>query len=302
MNLAIASHFPADTLPAAVVRLAALASSSDVAAGDGHIRWRRFGEGKPLVLIHGGHGSWLHWVRNIEAWMPGHTVWVVDLPGYGDSDNPCRPDLDSLVDATVRSLNDIVSADRGIDMVGFSFGGLVAAHVAARLGCVEKLVLLGPVGHATPRRPKGEMVGWKNAKEVEELAIRMRHNLAVQMFHDEAHIDALALWIHTFSSLRTRFYSRPFSRSNSLFEAIDRHQGKLLLVWGEHDVTAEPAVLASALVAGNPKRQASIVANSGHWVQYESADAINRLLLDWMTEGNTPAAVAAPLNSTREPT
>jgi hypothetical protein len=27
--------------------------------------WRMFGRGRSLVLMHGGHGSWLHWIRNI---------------------------------------------------------------------------------------------------------------------------------------------------------------------------------------------------------------------------------------------
>ena len=25
-----------------------------------------WGEGRPLVLLHGGTGSWMHWVRNVE--------------------------------------------------------------------------------------------------------------------------------------------------------------------------------------------------------------------------------------------
>jgi hypothetical protein len=44
----------------------------------GHVAWRRFGTGPPLVLLRGGHGRWLHWARNIRAWAKQHTVWVPD--------------------------------------------------------------------------------------------------------------------------------------------------------------------------------------------------------------------------------
>ena len=43
----------------------------------------------PLVLFHGGSGSWTHWVRSIGPLLEaGHDVWAVDLPGFGDSDVP----------------------------------------------------------------------------------------------------------------------------------------------------------------------------------------------------------------------
>jgi len=57
----------------------------------GHVVWRRFGAGPALVLLHGGHGRWLHWARNIRAWAKQHTVWVPDMPGYGESDVPPSP-------------------------------------------------------------------------------------------------------------------------------------------------------------------------------------------------------------------
>jgi len=71
----------------------------------GAIHWRLFGEGEPLVLVHGGHGSWLHWVRNIEALAKQYRVLVPDLPGFGDSgDLPADAGMQQLVDAFITSL------------------------------------------------------------------------------------------------------------------------------------------------------------------------------------------------------
>ena len=57
--------------------------------GDGELVWHRWGEGAPLVLLHGGSGSWTHWLRNIAPLVAaGHQVLAPDLPGFGDSDPP----------------------------------------------------------------------------------------------------------------------------------------------------------------------------------------------------------------------
>ena len=40
------------------------AEASATEAGD--LAWHRFGDGPPLLLLHGGHGNWQHWLRNIE--------------------------------------------------------------------------------------------------------------------------------------------------------------------------------------------------------------------------------------------
>lgn len=244
--------------------------------------WRRFGEGPPLVLVHGGHGSWLHWIRNIEA-LAGHfTVWVPDLPGYGDSDDAGPGGLQGLLNATLASLDALIGAGTSIDLIGFSFGGLVAAHMAARRQNIRRLVLLGPGGHSGQRRPRDELLNWHKAKDEAALAAYMHHNLAMHMVHDPAHIDAMAVRVHTDSCLRTRFRSKEISQAGGLSAALDQHDSELLLIWGEHDVTAVPDVVARALIEGHPRRQARIVPAAGHWVQYEAAGETNRLLLNWL--------------------
>ncbi|MFZ4759001.1 MAG: alpha/beta fold hydrolase, partial [Burkholderiaceae bacterium] len=52
-------------LPALVAALDASARVERTPCGDGTMVWRRWGTGRPLVLLHGGAGSWNHWARNI---------------------------------------------------------------------------------------------------------------------------------------------------------------------------------------------------------------------------------------------
>src|SRR3546814_2761948 len=59
--------------------------------GEGSMVWRVWGEGEPVVLLHGGFGSWNHWVRNIEPLAARYRVIAADMPGQGDSDDPPQP-------------------------------------------------------------------------------------------------------------------------------------------------------------------------------------------------------------------
>lgn len=272
-----------------VAELDGAAHGHDVAFDGGHVTWRRFGEGTPLVLLHGGHGSWLHWVRNIRAWSGHYAVWVPDLPGYGSSDVPLEPTLASLVDATMSTLDALIGSTVSIALVGFSFGGLVAANLAARRGSVTHLGLLGPGGHGGARRPRGELLSWREAADLHDagaLAEVMRHNLAMHMLNDPGAIDALALRIHTEACRKTRFRSKAISRAGGLPDAIDRHRGALLLAWGEHDVTAVPEQAALSLGRGREACKVLVVADAGHWVQYEQADEVNERLLAWLSESS----------------
>ena len=247
--------------------------------------WSQLGDGPPLVLLHGGHGSWHHWARNIEALAERFAVWVPDMPGYGDSDAPAEPTLTSLVDLLQATLDQLLGAGTQLCLVGFSFGGLVAATLAAQRPHVRRMALLGPGGHGGPRRPAGELVSWRAAKESGDaaaLAQVMRHNLGLHMLHAPASIDVQALRIHTAACLDTRFYSKAISHAGGLAAALARYPGPLLLAWGEHDVTAVPEMAARVLSEGRVGCTTHVVRGAGHWVQYEQADAVNRLLLDWL--------------------
>lgn len=247
----------------------------------GDLAWHRFGDGPPLLMLHGGHGTWQHWLRNIEPLGQVRTLWIPDMPGYGGSARPAAPTLDSLVAGLLHGLARHVGPDEPIDLLGFSFGGLVAAHLAVQRGHVQRLALIGPAGHGGERRPRGELRNWREAdRQGDEAAVRaiMRHNLLQHMLHDEAAVDETALQLHTDACRATRFHSRSISRGGGLRALLDSFDRPTLLLWGEHDVTAVPDQLLPRLLTGHPQRQGDVVANAGHWAQYEAAAPVNQRL------------------------
>lgn len=268
--------------------------------------WRSFGKGPTTVLLHGGHGNWQHWVRNIGPLSRNRRLLVPDLPGFGDSGAAPSADLPGLVDLLARSLARLsVDQSRGllldrIDLVGFSFGALVTAHLAthADLGEIEvgRLALLGPAGHGGPRRMTQALVDWRRCPDARALAAAMRHNLAAFMIADPAAIDSEAVAFHTRACRATRFHSKSISRAGGLQQALARFPGPVLMIWGEADVTMSPESIAGIArdsrdaSADAPEVSVSVVPGVGHWVQYEAHQQVNGLLQDWLQQSpDTPA-------------
>src|SRR5712691_9914772 len=85
-----------DTTSAAFVsHMESLGTRAVIPCEAGAMVWRIWGEGPPLVLLHGASGSWTHWIRNVRPLAARFRVLVPDMPGYGDSDAPLEPHTDT---------------------------------------------------------------------------------------------------------------------------------------------------------------------------------------------------------------
>jgi pimeloyl-ACP methyl ester carboxylesterase len=271
---------------AQIARIDALSTRHDPVHDGVRVRWRQFGTDTtraPLVLLHGGHGSWMHWLRNAEALSAGRTLWLPDMPGFNESDAPARvaPGEDSLpplLDALGGTLDQLIGAGTPIDLGGFSFGGLTAARFAVRRGAIRRLALVGSGGHGSLRRMTVQMINWRAAPDREAERAALLNNLAALMLHDPGAIDALAFEIHDISCHGTRFRSKEVSLSGGLQKALDTLGVPTLLLWGEYDVTADPRPLVARLAAEGPRREGAVIDGAGHWAQYERADEVNARL------------------------
>src|SRR5271169_1941099 len=84
---------PAD----AVRRIERQARMQGTPCGKGEMVWRIWGAGPPLVLLHGGYGSWVHWIRNVLPLAERYTVIAPDMPGLGDSATVPKPHSEQLL-------------------------------------------------------------------------------------------------------------------------------------------------------------------------------------------------------------
>src|SRR6266581_2374197 len=83
--------FISEATVALVEGIAEEAERVETPCGDGTMVWRCWGSGPPLVLLHGGYGSWTHWIRNVLPLSRQFTVIAADLPGLGESATPPEP-------------------------------------------------------------------------------------------------------------------------------------------------------------------------------------------------------------------
>jgi len=274
-----------DDPAAQVARLAASAKRIETPCGEGSLAWHVWGDGPALVLLHGGFGSWTHWLRNIPVLVASHRrVICADLPGLGDSATAPEPyTAESLAAIVTDGLNRILAPQERFDLTGFSFGGLIGGHVAAGFGLrCRSLTIVGSNGLGLRRTLKAEPQSWRGVKDPVARAAIHRKNLAILMIADPAKIDDLAVHLQMTNAERGRTKSPPIARTDTLARILPKVEGRLAGIWGERDNTAMDDLPArgALLRSIQPAAPFVVIPEAGHWVIFEAADAFNKVLLD----------------------
>ena len=121
-------------------------------ADGARLRYIDQGHGDPIVLIHGfpGHLDY-SWARAIDLFAQRDRVIAMDLLGFGWSDRPRDADYGRPAQADrIATLLDSLDVRAGT-VIGASFGGGVAQHLAAtRPDLVSRLVLLSAEDASRP--------------------------------------------------------------------------------------------------------------------------------------------------------
>ena len=269
----------------------------------------RFGQGKPLLLVHGLGGSWRSWSPVLALLAKEREVIAIDLPGFGAS--PALG-VEASIDAFADAVGDFVeqSGLGGIDAVGSSLGARVVLELGRRGGCLGAIVALDPGGFWTPRQAHRFYAStWLSmrllgmARPVLEKLLRHRIGRSLLMAQISSRPAALPAEV-AYEELRG--YARTPAMDRLIRQLAYREpqrgaprgtfQAPLVIGWGRADRLFPPEQAAKAL-ALFPDARLHWFDRCGHFPHWDAPEATVRLILE-TTRSSThgdgpPRAVAA---------
>lgn len=264
----------------------------------GTLHYLETGQGSPVVLLQGAGGGAANWYRIFPALGASFRVLAPDLPGFGLSDAvPISLPLGSHAARIVRRWLEALGIDR-FDLVGTSFGGLVALRLAQDWpGAVKRLVLLDSVGlgRALPFIVRGAAL-----RPVGRLALApslggTRWQFRVLLTSDRSRIGPE----HERALIEYLYWSAAASAPGTMAEALGYFadlrgqrerlsdaelagiRSPTLVLWGARDRFLPPAhgERAAALI---PRSAFHAIPRAGHSPNWEAPDALNRILVPFL--------------------
>jgi pimeloyl-ACP methyl ester carboxylesterase len=242
----------------------------------------RSGAGPPLVLIHGIGLDRHCWAPVVPLLAREREVFVVDLPGFGES-----PPLDRA--PAIAALADAVEA-LGIDrphVAGNSLGGEIALELGAR-GAARSVCALSPAGFSTGREPAFERACLRAtaalARALEPYAERamkpvaLRTLLMAQMFARPWRVPANDAAAMLRTTARARGFEATLPQITRWRPAAPRCPATI--AWGERDrllLTSRQAPRARRVLPG---ARHVILRGCGHVPTYDDPAQVARVLLE----------------------
>jgi pimeloyl-ACP methyl ester carboxylesterase len=253
----------------------------------GKVAYEVFGDGPPLVLVHGTPSRAFIWRATASQLSKSHTVYVYDLLGFGESERGEGQDVS--IAAQARALAELVEA-WGLErpaIAGHDIGGGIAlrAHLLERVE-IERLALLDPVvltpwGTPTLKHVKANLEAYRSmptgpfeAIVASHLRTATNHPLA-----EEAYEAYLEQWRG--EEGKTAYLRKDEQLDEKDTKALEPLLGSVAvpvrILWGEEDAWLDPA-LGQRLQRGIPSSELEVVPGAGHFVMEDAPETVARAL------------------------
>ncbi len=145
------------------------------------------GEGSPLVLLHGLHGSSKMMGYEINRLKEHFRIIALDSRGHGKSARPPHYTMEEHVQDVINLLDHL--EDETVDLMGISMGSYIAQGAAIAIpNRIKKLILVVPKSHG--KTSSMQELFARHAEELEGLSFEEKFNRAFKyIFHNHTSIQ-----------------------------------------------------------------------------------------------------------------
>lgn len=274
-------------------------TNSNVLIDGSRVAYGAIGEGEPVILIHGTPSSSYIW-RNIAPKLvyAGYKAYVFDLLGFGASERPYDPAVDTSVTGQVPILKSLIRhwGLQHAHIVAHDIGGAVAQrfcifhkHVAKSLTMIDVV----------------SFDSWPSKRTLEQMQTGLEHLIKAP---DDKHREHFGAWLHSAVQNKDRFSKTalgPFLDliagpigQGSLFQHQIMHyhpkhteeiaaryhelaQVPVQLIWGADDAW-QNVDWAHRLNDAIPGSELHLLENCGHFAMEDQPEKISALLIDFL--------------------
>lgn len=240
-----------------------------------NIYYQKIGEGKNLILLHG-------WKQDVSSFwgvvdlLKNHfTIWLLDLPGFGRSDNPKK----------IFSVLDYAEVIKGFiskmkikqpTILGHSVGGRIAAKLASKYpDILHKLILEDSAG-IRPKRDVPKFIFYWIAK-IFKYTVPNIFNLKEKMrlsFYKSLESDYL-----TAGGLKDTFTK---VLNEDLTSDLPKIKTETLLIWGEQDPTREASLKNGKKMYQLIEKSKMVTLEGGHFPHLENPERFAYYVKDFV--------------------
>jgi pimeloyl-ACP methyl ester carboxylesterase len=224
-----------------------------------------YGQGDPVLLIHGGLGNADVWGFQVPALARTHKVIVGDSRGHGRSTRSARPFGYQLMADDYLALLDHLGIDQ-VALVGWSDGGIIGLDIAIRHP--ERLSrLFAFAANYTPEGVKASVADDPTFNAYIERAGKEYARLSPTPDEFDAFVEQISqMWA---------------TEPNYTREQLKAIAVPTVIFDGDHDEAIEPSHTAE-MAELIPGAELVIMNDASHFAMWQQPDAFNATVLDFL--------------------